>query len=240
MTWLVWRQHRTQAATGAAVLAAFAVLLLITGRQMAAQFHSYLAACTAAKDCHWPATNLALGSRIVGFLAELTLAVPAVLGMFWGAPLVARELETGTSQFTWTQSVTRRHWMAVKTGWMLLAALAWGGAVAALVTWWSGPKNAAFLNAFNPGTFDVQGIAPAAYALFAMALGIAAGALIRRSLPALAVTLGGYLAVRMAITSWIRPHYMTPVTTTYGLNQSYTPKGPSGNTPRAPSRPAAL
>ena len=106
--------------------------------------------------------------------------MPAVLGMFIGAPLVAREIETGTGQFAWTQGVTRRRWLAVKVGWLLLAALAWGGAVAALVTWWSGPKNAAYLNAFSPGRFDVQGIMPAAYSLFAMALGIAAGTLIRR------------------------------------------------------------
>ena len=35
MTWVVWRQHRNQAYLAAAALAAFAVLLLITGREMA-------------------------------------------------------------------------------------------------------------------------------------------------------------------------------------------------------------
>jgi hypothetical protein len=227
MTWLVWRQHRTQAAVGAAILAAFAALLLITGLRMASQFHAYVAACTAARDCVWPApNNIVLGSNVVGFLVEFTLAAPAVIAMFWGAPLVAREAESGTSQFVWMQSVTRRRWFAVTTGWMLLAAAVWGGAVTALVTWWSGPKNAAFLNAFNPGDFDVQGIAPAAYAVFAMALGIAAGALIRRTLPALAVTLGGYFAVRLAIMGWIRQHYMAAVTVTSDLGaQAYQPKG---------------
>jgi hypothetical protein len=122
--------------------------------------------------------------------------------------------------------VTRRRWLAVKVGWLLLAALAWGGAVAALVTWWSGPRNAAYLNAFNPGDFDVQGIMPAAYSLFAMALGIAAGTLIRRVLPALGVTLAAYFGVRLIIMGWIRQHYMAPVTATFGLNQNYDlPKG---------------
>ena len=51
MTWLVWRQHRTQAIVGAAALGAFAVLLLITGLQMASQYHSALAACTAGRSC---------------------------------------------------------------------------------------------------------------------------------------------------------------------------------------------
>jgi hypothetical protein len=226
VTWLVWRQYRTQAAISAALLAAFAALLVITGLQMAAQFHAAVAPCLAANDCRWPADDLSLGNAPVGFLVEFSLAVPAVLGMFIGAPLVAREIETGTGQFAWTQAVTRRRWLAVKAGWLLLAALAWGGAVAALVTWWSGPKNAAYLNAFNPGDFDVQGIMPVAYSLFAMALGIAAGTLIRRVLPALGVTLGGYFGVRLIIMGWIRQHYMTPVTTTFGIGQpGFLPQG---------------
>jgi hypothetical protein len=226
VTWLTWRQYRAPAAIGAALLAALAVLLVITGLQMAAQFHAAVGPCLAANDCRWPADNLSLGSGLTGFLVEFTLAVPAVLGMFIGAPLVAREVETGTAQFAWTQSVTRRRWLAVRVGWLLLAALAWGGAVAALVTWWSGPKNAAYLNAFNPGDFDVQGIMPAAYSLFAMALGIAAGTLIRRVLPALGVTLAGYFGVRLIIMGWIRQHYLTPVTIKFSIAQPfYLPKG---------------
>jgi hypothetical protein len=124
MTWLVWRQHRAHAIAGAAALAALAVLLLITGRQMASQYHSALAACTAARRCGNLASTLFLGSHAVGFLVIMTLGVPALLGLFWGAPLVAQELETGTSQFAWMQTVTRRHWLTVKAGWILLAAAA--------------------------------------------------------------------------------------------------------------------
>ena len=110
------------------------------------------------------------------------------------------------------QSITRKRWLAVKTGWMLLAAAVWGGVISALVTWWSGPDNALHLDAFNPGRFDIMGIVPVAYALFAMALGITAGALLRRTLPAMAVTLAGFIAVRAVIALWLRPHYMSAVT----------------------------
>ena len=226
MTWLVWRQHRNQAYFAAAALAALAVLLLITGPQMASQYHSALASCAATKTCGNLAGTLSLGDAPLRVLVTLTLAVPALLGLFWGSPLVARELETGTSQFAWMQSVTRRHWLTVKTGWILLAAAAWGGAVSALVTWWSGPENALNQQSFNPGQFDIQGIVPVGYALFAVALGIAAGTLARRALPALAITLGVFAALRMVIANYVRPHYMTAITTTFSPTRPVsTPDG---------------
>ena len=132
MTWLVWRQHRNQAYFAAAALAAFAVLLLVTGRQMASQYQSALAACAPSHSCGNLANTLTLGSPAMSALVTLTVVVPCLLGVFWGGPLVARELETGTSQLAWMQGVTRRRWLTVKVGWALLAAAAWGGAVAAL------------------------------------------------------------------------------------------------------------
>jgi hypothetical protein len=202
------------------------VLLVITGLAMARQFHADFGACLAANTCRFP-NDVSLGSGLIGAVVEFSLAVPALLGMFLGGPAVAREVETGTAHFAWTQAVTRRHWLTVKTGWLLLAAVAWGGAVGALVTWWSGPRNAVAANQFSPGTFDVQGIMPAAYSLFAMALGIAAGTLIRRVLPALGVTLGVFFAVRLMIMGWVRQHYMTPITSTFKISGNVVapPKG---------------
>jgi hypothetical protein len=227
VTWLTWRQYRMSAAISAALLAAFAALVVVTGLQIAAQFHTAFGSCLAANTCRFPSDNIDLrGGPLVGAIIESTLVAPALLGMFVGAPLVARETETGTGQFAWTQGLTRRRWLAGKVGWLLLAALTWGGAVGALVTWWSGPNNAAAANAFSPGSFDVQGIMPAAYSLFAMALGIAAGTLIRRVLPALGVTLGVYFGVRLILMGWIRQHYMTPVTAKYGMTAvPLQPKG---------------
>jgi len=226
MTWVTWQQYRYQAAFAAALLAALAVVLLLTGLHAASVWHSALAQCAKDGSCaSLVGSNLSLGSPTIGFLVVATAAVPVLPGLFWGAPMVASELETGTNQLAWTQSITRRHWLAVRAGWLLLGAAVLAGAVSAVVTWWSGPDNALQLDQFKPGRFDIMGIVPVGYALFAMALGLCAGALIRRTLPALAVTLAGFIVVRAAVTLWLRPHYLSAITVTYKLFTGYTPAG---------------
>ncbi len=223
MSWVVWRQYRAAAAITAALVAAFAALIVVTGVQAASQWHSALAVCTASRTCgNLSSSSLFLGSHAIGFLVIMTLGVPAVLGILAGAPLLAHEFETGTNQYAWTQSVTRRRWLAVKTGWLLLAAAAIGGVVSALVTWWSGPNNALQANAFDPGRFDIMGIVPVGYAVFATALGITAGALLRRTLPAIAVTLAGFIAVRAVIFMTVRSHFMTAVTSYFPINKGFS------------------
>ena len=229
MTWVIWRQYRVTAAIAGAMLAASAVLFLITGLHDAARWHAALASCARNVTCGNLSQIVSLTTGPVDgpvyTLTILTLAVPLLFGMFWGSPAVARERETGTVQFAWTQSVTRWRWLSVKTGWLLLAGAIFGGAVAGLVTWWYAPLNALHQNQFQPGSFDLQGIVPIGYAVFAVALGIAAGALIGRSLPALAVTAGVFLAVRLAITYWVRVHYIPAVTTIYSVTQNFPLKG---------------
>jgi hypothetical protein len=223
MTWLVWRQYRIQGAIAVALLAAFAAVILADGIQIASHWHSILTTCAGNSACLKGQPPLVNG--VVSDLPYVSLIVPAVLGMLWGAPLVAHEIETRTTDFAWAQSVTRSRWLAVKAGWLLLAAAACGGALAALTTWWSGPTNALQGSAFVPGQFDNQGIVPIGYAVFAMALGIAAGTVARRTLPAIAVALGGFIALRLVIANLIRPHYMTAVTTYYNVTGSFTPPG---------------
>jgi hypothetical protein len=226
MTWVTWRQYRYQGAFAAALLAALAVVLLFTGLHAAWVWHSALADCAKNNSCaSLVGSNLSLASPAVASLVVFTSAVPLLPGLFYGAPMVAHELETGTNQFAWTQSITRRRWLAVRTGWLLLAAGVIAGAVSAVVTWWSGPDNALTTDAFQVNRFDVTDIVPVGYAIFAMALGICAGTLLRRTLPALAVTAAGFAGVRAATALWLRLHYMTPVTVYYKLTASFAPPG---------------
>jgi hypothetical protein len=223
MSWLVWRQYRAQGAITAALLAVFAAVILADGFQVASHWHAVLVSCSGNRACLQQAGPLVNG--VLSDLPYLSLIVPVVLGMLWGAPLVAHEFEARTSDFAWSQSVTRTRWLAVKAGWLLLAAAACGGVVTALTTWWSGPINAQGGGAFVPGQFDTQGIVPIGYAVFAMALGITTGTVARRTLPAVAVALGGFIALRLVISNFARPHYMAAVTTYYNLTGSFTPPG---------------
>jgi hypothetical protein len=223
MTWLVWRQYRAQGAIASVLLAAAAAVILVDGFQIASHWHAMLVSCAGNSACLGQQGPLVNG--VVSDLPYLSLVLPVVLGMLWGAPLVAHELETRTSDFVWAQSVTRVRWLTVKTGWLLLAAAVCGGALAALTTWWSGPVNAQSASMFAPGQFDTQGIVPIGYAVLAMAIGIAAGTVARRTLPAIAVVLGGFIALRLLISDLLRPHYMAAVTHYYSLTSSFTPPG---------------
>ena len=226
MTWLTWRQYRFQLYVAIALLAAFAAVIVINGRQVATQLRNAAASCQAGHSCvNYGGGGLFMGSRVIGFMVIATLAAPLLFGLFWGAPLVAGEIESGTVQFAWTQGITRRHWLAVKAGWLMLASAVWGAAIAALVTWWYSPGYVYGFNRFDPGHFDLLDLVPVGYAVFATALGICTGALLRRTLPAMAVTLGGFIAVRAVITFWLRSHYMSAVTTYYSVTSGNGPRG---------------
>jgi hypothetical protein len=136
---------------------------------------------------------------------------PALIGLFSGAPLIAREFESGTFRRAWTQSVSRKRWLAVKLGLVGLAAMAIGGLLTWIVDWWASPIDAANQNRFGLAIFGFHGVAPIGYAAFAFALGATAGALFRRTVPAMAVTAVGFVAARLAVTYWVRPNFAPPV-----------------------------
>jgi len=123
--------------------------------------------------------------------------------------LVASELEDGTFRLAWTQSVTRTRWLAVRVGVAGLASMAVAGLLSLVVTWWASPLDRAGLSRF--ATFDQRDIVPIGYAAFAFVLGVMVGAVIRRTLPAMAVTLVAFVAARMAVTYWVRPRVLSPL-----------------------------
>lgn len=204
------REFRTQAIVALAVLVIGAVVLAITGANIVSLYDTTVANCQASNDCA-TATSAFLGTdnQLQSVLNDLMILVPALLGIFWGAPLIARELEAGTHRLAWTQSVTRTRWLATKVGIVGVFALLVTGLLSLMVTWWFSPIDRVTSNVF--GSFDQRDIVPIAYAAFAFALGATTGALLRRTLPAMGTTLVVFVAVRLAVVDWVRPNLMAPL-----------------------------
>jgi hypothetical protein len=208
MIWVAWRQFRTQALVTLGLLAALAAIVLVSGLHLHEAYRALDGIrCRAGARCPIPPLT-GLDKPLSSLLGPLLLSIPALIGMFWGAPLLARELESGTWRLVWTQSVTPRRWLSVKVALIGLAALAVAGLASWLVSWWSAPLDAVNMNRLEPSVFDVRGIVPVGYAAFAFALGVAAGAALRRTLPTMAVTLLGFVATRVAFTLWVRPRLL--------------------------------
>lgn len=238
MIWLTWRQHRGQFLIAAIVLTAFAAVLVVTGLQMRGEFDdSGLQSCLERTDlfrllprpgagCEDLAAAFAsrfFNYRLLGLLA-FTLA-PLTFGVFWGAPLVAGELERGTHQLVWTQGVTRTRWALVKLVLLGAAVVLLAGAITVVVDWWMDPLNRASGERFFWLIFDQQGLVPVGYALFAFALGALAGTITRRTLRGVAVMLIAFLVIRFVVAVELRPNYVAqqerryPVVGTGGPNR---------------------
>jgi hypothetical protein len=233
MIWLSWRQFRPQAVTAAGALIVMAIMLAATGPGVSSDYAtSGLSACHA--NCATLVSSFLLGlnplDRFIWLCSVVLMYLaPALMGLFWGAPLVARELETGTHRIAWNQSVTRTRWTLVKLGLVGLAAVATAGLLSLMVTWWAGPidratslmqggghvkvggESAGFgLARIDPVIFAARGVAPLGYAAFAFALGVTAGVLWRRTLPAMAATLVVFAVIQVVVPNFVRPHLIPP------------------------------
>jgi hypothetical protein len=210
MTWLAWRQARAQALVAIVATAVVAAVLVTTRSHIAAT----------------PEDELSTVYKQLQLLGTLLIGVPAAIGAFWGAPLLARELELGTHRLAWTQGVTRRRWLGTRLSVLAVLAIAVTAVFAALFTWWSLPFDA-HGNRIGTANFGQRGIAPIAYALFALALGTFVGTVVRRTLPAMAITAVAFFVTRYAFQLGVRPRLAGTVELSRGLSMF----GPGANDP---------
>jgi hypothetical protein len=214
MAWLTWRQHRGHVVAMAALLVALAAAVLGTNLPIRAAYHR-----DTLSECLPPTSRAGCDIIVRHFLGQFDgwvtalrgLAVlPALAGVFVGAPLLARELEHGTHRFAWTQGVTRRRWLLSKTALLSAATVCAAAAASALVMWWRSPFDT-LDGRMSPSGFDVEGVVVPAYALFALAVGVLAGLLFRRTVPAMTATLVVFVATRLVVLNFLRPHFLAPL-----------------------------
>ncbi len=250
MSWLVWRQHRQQALFALLGLAALAAFLVPTGLQMHTAFQrAGLDDCLPAaarvefvqvgenpdqasdqaRRCQDLAERFAsrFGNR--GTVGILLWFLPLFAGLFWGAPLVAREVEHGTHRLVWTQGISRRRWALAKFGLVGAGVILVAACYALLVTWWRAPLDQTTGQRFPWPLFDLEGPVLVGYTLFALALGVFAGTLTRKTQTAMAITLAGFLAIRLPVGLLARPRFLAPLERTFPVAGTTAPNQLSGD-----------
>ncbi|MGP4016750.1 hypothetical protein [Saccharopolyspora sp. 5N708] len=207
MIWLTWRQHRFAVSGIGVVFVGIAAVLLVISSQLRAGLDADgLGLCIGINyDCGSHLPQIALIEQFRGTLIPLA---PALVGVFLGAPLLAKELEQRTLRYTWTQGISRTYWLSRKVLMLGAVVLLFSSLVSAAFMWYYAPA------APMRGWFDVYSAAfPVfpAMCLFGFALGVLAGTVLRHLLLSMGAALVGFLVVLAPIAGWLRYHYLPTV-----------------------------
>jgi ABC-type transport system involved in multi-copper enzyme maturation permease subunit len=221
MTWLSWRQQRTETIVTAALLALLAVVFVPEGIHVADLFvKQHVAHCInrQTQACSFVVGNFTLSAGTLQglFASGWFNLVPGLIGVALAVP-VLHELENGTVRLAWTQSVTRRRWLASKLGFAVGTVLLAAVSFSLLFTWYQQPFDR--ING-RWDQFDFEWFVPLGYALFALGLALAVGVLLRRNAAALVVAYGLYMVGRIFVESWLRKHFVAPLSTTFSQSSA--------------------
>jgi hypothetical protein len=200
MLWLMWKQHRGEALVGALLVVVIAIALISMGL-------SYSAVSLCIKSHSYPCQNFNPASLLDNLkLSIINLypkLLPLLIGVFVGAPLIAREREQHTYPLIWTQSITRNRWLTVKLGMIAGILVLVFTLFAALSLWDYSMLPPVTLLGSNGGLLTVsRGAALIGLGLFGLMLGVAIGAFVRRVVPAMVLTGVVFLAVLIALSNY--------------------------------------
>ncbi|WP_327696488.1 ABC transporter permease [Streptomyces sp. NBC_00459] len=163
----------------------------------------------SVSDFHSLGTTEAVGRNLIGL-------VPLLTAVWAGGALIGRELEKGTAQLAWTQSVSPARWLAAQLA-VPAALLVTGTGLLTLLHRLMWDKHAALWGSM--GTWEWQqssyytanGTLSPAYALLGLAVGALAGMVVRRSLAAVGIAAVSLMTL-MSVLGDLRPH-LWPVET---------------------------
>jgi ABC-type transport system involved in multi-copper enzyme maturation permease subunit len=225
MIWLTWRQFRAQTLVTAGALALLALYLIYLGGEIRSFYDTRIANCQAQACAIARMDFRANFDDVVQLMVVLLVAVPGLIGLFWGAPLVTQELEQRTDRLVWNQSVTRTRWLAVKLTIIGLISAVVTGLFSLLLTWNASRYDEVVGERFAALSFDSRNIVPVGYALFAFVLGTVVGMIVKRILPAMAITLIAFAALQLLIPTVVRENLMPPVTKTVTIDNAVLNSG---------------
>jgi hypothetical protein len=224
LTWVALRQRRGLF-TGLGVLLGLIAAYLVAMAIIQGNAYAAVSACQPAGvlrcrelkqafiSDYWGGDNSVLQSGGAQTVSSLMFALPVLLGAFSGAPLLSRELDSGTFRFAWTQGAGRTRWALSTLVVPAIAVTAATGAFTAIFYWYLRPFLAlGQVSEMLPLSFALLGVAFAAWTLLAYSLAAFLGAVFRRTVPAMAVTLVLYVVLAIATATAVRPHYAAPVT----------------------------
>jgi hypothetical protein len=133
-----------------------------------------------------------LGSVNTDAFTPVVFAVmlfPLVIGVFVGAPLLSREIQSGTFRFTWTQGVGRTRFLVTTLVMFLGVTAVSACALGALLGWYAHLFELAGVESqWQSGLFDTTPVTLVAWALFALVLGTFIGALVGKTVTSMAAT----------------------------------------------------
>jgi hypothetical protein len=217
MTWVTWRQHRSQAIGSLALVCGLALLLLLAGGPMRTAFsQDGLGGCAATGTPAGACVNtIQTFLNKFGFtfnqVLVAVLLLPGLIGVTIGAPLLGREFEHGTWRMAWSQTVPRIRWLTTKLALVTGGLVLLGAALTAVFTWYRSPMDR-LTGHLIQAAFDFEGVALTAYLLCAFAFAVLAGQLMRRSLSAMIAAFIPWLVIRGLDDFWLRAHFVQPLT----------------------------
>ncbi|MET4921332.1 ABC transporter permease subunit [Streptomyces sp. PSRA5] len=197
MTWLVWRQHRAAFWTILAATAISVAWIVYQRGQLVDFLDGY---GYPGKSLDEAGGTLPQYVDAFSFISIGLQAIPILLGVFLGAPLIAGDLENGTAKLVAAQSGSRTRWLATKLALAGLVVVVSTGALSAVFGWWWNPvKSESVVMEWTSGeAFNTTGPVPVALTLLSVFGGVALGVVLRRTLTAMVVTFGFTVALQLA------------------------------------------
>lgn len=165
--------------------------------------------------------------RISQVLLLVVRYVPLLIGAFVGVPLLTREHEQRTLLLAWSQDVSPLRWLWTKVALLGLFSAALTAVIAGVSDHLTHVLTAVGDKSMWDSThFMDSGMLPLASGVCWFAVGVALGAAIRRTLPALLSVVAGYIGLMLAV-QW---HFTTLLTPLSHFVPVATPGIPGGET----------